>query len=672
MIWLSSAGLQAAEQPFIKLAHSRARLVSAFDSVMPNRKFNVALQIKLDKGWHTYWENPGDSGAAPILEWSAPEANITPLPLPAPKRFESPPFTTFGYDQEVWLVAELEINPSWKVGEVVPVTLKAEYLVCKEECVPANFSTTLTLPVRDAADIKPTTAMERIGEFLRVVSDPIPFHLKAVGEHYEIVGELEGAWDPVDFIPSRESQLAISPKPVLEKKGEAFRIFVSPSEHAEGPLEKTSGLLVVRDSRYPGVYGFYVEAVKTDSGLARWLFFALVGGIILNLMPCVFPVLSIKVFSLLSQPREEQVNAYRHALIYAAGVVSSLWVLAGGLALLRASGEQLGWGFQLQSPTFVGFLAVLFSVMAFSFWGWFSIGTSRTGTLNQLSQKTGPLGDFFSGVLATVVATPCTAPFLGAAMGFAFSRSTWEMFAIFTVVGIGLALPYVVVSFSRTVQRALPRPGKWMETLKKFMAFPLLATSAWLLSLLSEISDTRLSFALFCGIALIGYFLWGRTQVSAKRKGLVLVALFAVLSGLFFFIRPLSDTNAPAATSLSSIEWKPFSPQAVDDARKAGKAVFIDFTASWCLTCQVNKRTTFSQTSVEEFIHRHQIEVFRADWTKPNPVISQTLESYGRVGIPFYLFWAPGQKTPTILPEVLTPTIFSDYLERTLVKKEKQ
>ena len=391
-----------------------------------------------------------------------------------------------------------------------------------------------------------------------------------------------------------------------------------------------------------------------DLGLGFWgaLLFAFLGGMILNLMPCVFPVLSIKVIGFVResshQPREVKV----HGLLYGLGVVVSFWLLASGLILLRAGGERLGWGFQLQSPTVILGLAVIMFLLSLNLLGVFEAGTSIAHTTGKFTWTEGRAGAFFTGVLATFLATPCTAPFMGTALGYAMTRPVHEGLAVFTALGVGMAAPYMGLSFAPHLSRYLPRPGRWMETFKQVMAFPLLVTVIWLLWVLGLQAGlaaviTALGCLLVSGVA---GWLYGRWHTRFMRVVVVLLIAGGVLATVAS-MRNAAPMGAPAAAG----EWEPYTQSRLDAALAKGDPVFVDFTAAWCLTCKVNEMTALNVRDVMEAFRRHRVVLLKADWTNPNPDIERALAASGRTGVPLYLLYTGGRgSAPKVLPQILT------------------
>ena len=406
-------------------------------------------------------------------------------------------------------------------------------------------------------------------------------------------------------------------------------------------------------------------------GLLGTLFLALVGGLILNLMPCVFPVLGIKILGFVNQAGHDKKKVIMHGLVFALGVLLSFWSLAAVLAVLRAGGDQLGWGFQLQSPLFVFALAAVMLVFALNMSGVFEFGLAATGVGSDLQTKSGLAGSFFTGVLATVVATPCSAPFLAPALGAALTLSTVESFAVFTAIAVGLAAPYLLLSIFPAAVKILPRPGAWMETFKQFMAFPLYATVAYLTWVLAGQTTENGSLMALFGLVLIALGVWfyGRYNLPGTKPAKVRFGTLtgAVVLALGVWTGWPEDTAAKTAAAQAAgapeVVWEKWSPEAVAKLRAEGRTIYVDFTARWCATCQTNKKLVFHSDEVLRAFAAKKIVTLRADWTNKDPAITAELAKYQRSAVPFNVIWQPGKSDPHILPELLTPGIVLDAVK---------
>lgn len=682
--------------------HSEAELVSEVESIQPGQPFWVALRLKAEEHWHTYWQNPGDSGLATSIKWELPTGfSADPILWPYPERIDVPPLTSFGYDGEVFLL--VKITPPSTISESnVKLVGNSKWLICKELCLPAGAKVELTLPVKNEtpklnakwsqafADTRtkhPITSTEwqfsaatNKDEILIKVVPPVNF---------------KGEINKLTFFPTEGEVVQNSGNQNLQKTGNDYTLTIKRApEITEIPKElkgvlvsstpwKTDGkekavavnLAIAGDIAVLGninsTDSSNTPAVTTNPNTLSsiWLavVFSFIGGLILNLMPCVLPVLSIKVLGFVKQAEEDKSKTWQHGLVFTLGVLISFWVLGGSLMLLRAGGEKLGWGFQLQSPVFLVCLATLFFLFGLNLFGVFEVGTSLMGVGQDAMGKSGFFGSFASGVLATLVATPCTAPFMGSALGFAITQPIWASMLIFSAVGIGMAFPYVLLASIPALLKFVPKPGVWMETFKQFMGFLLMATVVWLIRVLGLQAGVDVVVTLLLAFVVMSVGVWvlgrwgnlmnaNRTRRIAQAVMLVLVAsslTFAISTARNEAVNPqVGQTPSP-----DGIAWQAFSPKLIDDLRAQGKPIFLDFTAAWCLSCKVNEKITFSSQAVKDEIVKQGIIPVKADWTSRDENITQMLEKFGRSGVPLYVLYNPKEKDPIILPEVITPDI---------------
>ncbi|NNN06939.1 MAG: hypothetical protein HKL90_13665 [Elusimicrobia bacterium] len=577
-----------------------ASLVSARTAVRPGETFDAGLKLVMRDGWHVYWENPGDAGLAPKIKWTFPPGwSAEPFEWPAPVRLVAGPLTSFGYEHDVILPLRLSVPTGAKPGTRARLAAKVDWLECKDACVPGKAR--LTLGVAVAADSKMDAAGADAVEQARARVprlDPAAAS-GALWDGTRVRLRLNGREPLAEFFPEEPGVFANERAPASVAP-DATELMLAPDSGAGTPA-RVLGVLVV-----PGRPAVEIDLpVRMGAALTRFLLLAFGGGLLLNLMPCVFPVLAVKALGLLSRGGESPAAARRHAAAYAAGVILSCEALAGVLLGARAAGTALGWGFPLQSPWTVAALTALFFAAGLNLLGVFEVGGGLMGVGSGLSARQGMGGSFFSGVFAMVAAAPCTAPFMGAALGWALTRPAAEALATFGALGAGAAAPYALLTSWPALLRRLPRPGAWMETLKKIFALPMFATSAWL-----------------------AWVLWR-----------------------------LVAAPVPVAGGL----WKPWTPQAVDSARAAGLTTFVDYSAAWCLTCQVNERGVLASRAVRAALSRPDVAAFRADWTARDPLIAAELARYGRDGVPLYVVRPRGGE-PVLLPELLTQREVLDAL----------
>ena len=572
----------------VKTPQAEAELVAERDALMPGEPITVALRLAAIPGWHTYWRNPGDSGEPTRIEWRLPPGfTAGDIEWPVPVRIPVGPLMNFGYKGEVLLLTRLVAPADLGAG---PVTLRAKayWLVCEVQCLQQDAELSIDLPVArnagaDARWGKPIAAARA------QVPVPAPAQWSFSARAEEGGASLAIAPPPnvelkeAFFLPFEEGKVEPAAPQVLAREGEGYRLALRAAAQPVGAFERVSGVLISQNTN-PLVIDIPIAARFADLGLVAALALAFAGGLLLNLMPCVLPVLSIKVLGF-AQGGDARLP---HALLYSAGVLVSFWLLAAALIGLRALGSQLGWGFQLQSPVAVALLAAFFLVLALNLSGFIEFRSSFAG---------GPSGHFLSGVLAVVVASPCTAPFMGAALGYAVFESGWRAFAVFTALGLGMALPYAALAAAPGWRRYIPKPGPWMPRLKRWLAVPLYGTVIWLAWVLVQ----------------------QVTPPSAQHPG-----------------------------------WEPYSAQQVAALTAAGKPVFVDFTAAWCVTCQVNERVVLARDDVRAAFRARGVTLVRADWTRRDPEIARALADLGRSGVPAYVLYMPG-RAPQLLPELLTP-----------------
>jgi len=570
----------------VKTPQVEAELVAERDALVPGEPIAVALRLAAIPGWHTYWRNPGDSGEPTRIEWRLPPGFAAgEIEWPVPVRIPVGPLMNFGYKGEVLLLARLVPPADLAAGKPVTLRAKAFWLVCEVQCLQQDAELSLILPVARKARTDPRWG-KPIAAARAALPVPAPaqwlFAAKAEdgGASLAISPPAGVELKEAFFLPFEEGKVEPAAPQALAREGDGYRLGLRAAAQPVGPFERVSGLLISEKNAL--AIDVPIVARFADLGLVAALVLAFAGGLLLNLMPCVLPVLSIKVLSFASDAR------LRHALLYAAGVLVSFWILAALLIGLRTLGNQIGWGFQLQSPVTVALLAAFFLLLALNLSGLLEFRFSFAG---------GPSGHFLSGVLAVVVASPCTAPFMGAALGYAVFESGWRAFAVFTALGLGMALPYAALAAAPGWRRHLPKPGPWVPRLKHWLAVPLYATVIWLA--------------------------WVLVQ----------------------------QTTPPAAQHAG---WEPYSAEKVAALTAAGKPVFVDFTAAWCVTCQVNERVVLARDDVMRAFRDHGVTLVRADWTRRDPDIARALAALGRSGVPAYVIYKPG-RPPQLLPEILTP-----------------
>ena len=675
-------------------SHVKASLVAADASVQPGQPITVALRLVHEPHWHTYWLNPG-TGLPTRLEWKLPpgwHAGEIQWPAPHPLTDRTGAIVGNGYEGELFLPVILTPPANLAPGAPITLNASAEWLMCSDVCVPGDAKLALTLAISAGAP-QPDPSW---GEKIRATVAGLPRADAAwkisASRATKTITLLVTPLSPSGSTPkdlrffSDDSLVAYELPQVVKPDGHGgFTLALPVSTDGPPDAKKLLGVLTsesgwlaggaLRGLRVEAEFSTPLRASATPSfvtpspspasgTLAGTLLLALVGGLILNLMPCVFPVLGIKILGFVNQAGHDKKKVIAHGLVFASGVLLSFWTLATVLAVLRAGGDKIGWGFQLQSPAFVFSLAALMLVFAMNMSGVFEFGLSATGVGSGLQMKSGFAGSFFTGVLATVVATPCSAPFLAPALGAALALSTVESFAIFTAIALGLAAPYLLLSLFPGAVKILPRPGAWMETFKQFMAFPLYATVGYLVWVLAgQTTDEGLQNVLF-GLVLIalGVWIYGRWNAPGASTGRTRfgIAGLVVISAAGLWLGWPHNAAAKSAAALASgapeVVWEPWSPEAVAKLRAEGRIVYIDFTARWCATCQANKKLVFHSDEVLRTFAEKKIATLRGDWTNQDPRITAELAAYHRSAVPFNLIWLPGRDAPVILSELLTPS----------------
>jgi thiol:disulfide interchange protein DsbD len=688
MFWLGLLGVMAWSSLLaapVRGTNASLELIAETENVQPGREMWVGVKIRHDPHWHTYWLNPGDSGLATKLTWKLPPGfQAGPVVWPVPQRVEIEGLVSYAYLDEVVLLTRLAVPATLPLGSPVKLEVQVDYLICKEICVPGKTTLGLTLPVLDTA--RPSPQADLIQKYVEAVPVPVPASAVNVTVEDKVwILEFQvpsaGLKDAY-FYSTQEQTVLYGEKQVLTLNGTQARLRV-PRDPAVSP-DYLVGVLAGDTLRWEVVAPLALHPVSTGPGKVptptSWTLWAalgsaLFGGLILNLMPCVLPVLSLKIFGLIQLAGGDRRVLFQHGMVFTVGVVTTFWALAGALLLLRAGGQQLGWGFQLQSPLFVFALLVLLFGVALNLLGVFEVGVTLTGAGGAVQRDGSLRGSFFNGVLATVVATPCTAPFMGSALGFAATQPAGVSLLIFTALGVGMAAPYLILSSQPAWLAFVPKPGAWMGTFKKALAFPMLATVIWLLHVLTLQTSAWGATAVLVGLLglAIGAWIYGWAQIpvgseTQRRLGYAASALLGAGALLWTVQQIRVESGAPAESVGTRVEngltWETFSPERVEQLRREGRTVFVDFTAAWCLSCQVNHKVVFGSEEVRQQFRDRNVATLKADWTRRDPVITQALAAFGRNGVPLYVLYRPGESTAQVLPEVLTPQIVLEALKK--------
>ena len=657
--------------------HVQARLVSSQATVAPGQRFTVALEQNIKPHWHTYWQNPGDSGQATSIDWAGAQAGTLQWPTPAIQAIG--PIVNYGYEGRAALLVDLTVPADAKPGSRFKPTAEVKWLVCKDVCIPEQVSLGLDLPV--AAEAKAGADAAQIEEWRGAIPKPAPFAvtLKPAAQGVRLGGPTAGVTKAY-FFAETWGAVAHSAPQALKAEGGGWSLELPAGDEPVAAGKPLAGVVVLTTAtgeqawsvsapmpegagKGPGPADLNAAAAEpvvsapspeSDLGLLPALALALVGGLILNLMPCVFPVLSIKALALVNKG-----NHRAEGLAYTAGVLASFAALAAVLIALRAGGQQVGWGFQFHSPVFVLVVAYVLFLVGLSLSGLFEIGGSFTGIGSGLAARDGLAGSFFTGVLAAVVATPCTAPFMGAALAFALAQPAAVMVAVFLALGLGLALPFLVLAFWPAAQRWLPRPGAWMDKFKQALAFPMYAAVVWLLWVLAQQAGPDSVALALGGLVLMAFGLWWRhaSGASVLGTGAAVVSVVLALSAAAW-VKPIPADVRAAGESATEV----FSGERLAELRGQNKPVFVNLTAAWCISCLVNERVALSRPEVTEAFAKAGVVYLKGDWTREDPKITAVLKAHGRSGVPLYLFYAPGAAEAQVLPQILTPGLIVEAI----------
>jgi thiol:disulfide interchange protein/DsbC/DsbD-like thiol-disulfide interchange protein len=688
------AGLAAESVP-VSTPRVTATLLSSRDAVQPGERFQVALVQKIAPRWHTYWRNPGDSGEATRLDWTLPAgATAGDIQWPAPKAIRVEPLVNFGFEGTVLLPVEIAVPADARPGETLKLQANGSWLVCEKICIPEEGSFALDLPIA-ATSVVDEAAQARIDGARAALPQPAAFKgsLKADGEALvlELPG-LDGGASDLRFFPYSDTLIEhAAPQPATAAGGgtnlgltrsSAFKIgegeVAGVVTFKEGGLPRALTLLAdvepallaaaqvpspATAAAPPAIAPVLPPAEGTNLTLWAALAFAFAGGLILNLMPCVLPVLFIKALGFVQLARASRAQVREQGLLFLCGVLATFMLLAGIVIGATALGSSIGWGYQLQSPPVVIALAVVMTLIGFNLLGAFEIGASVGGIGQDLAGRGGRLGAFTTGALAVVVATPCTAPFMGAAIGFAVAQPPAVALSVFMALALGFALPVVALSFAPGLLRLLPKPGRWMVVLKQAFAFPMFATAIWLIWVASVQTGPDGVLMALGAILAAGFVLWllgvgrGRARLATSA-----VAILVTLGTGWLVIR----NAVPSVTSEARAgDVQAWSPERVAALQAQGKPVFVNFTAAWCITCLANERVALSRQEVKDAFAGLGVAYLKADWTNRNAEIAQALAAQGRAGVPLYLFY-PGKvgAAAEVLPQLLTPDMVVAAAER--------
>lgn len=665
----------AAESPQVKTGHSIASLITASDTVDAHSRLHIALRLQLQNGWHTYWQNPGDAGDPPAITIKADGAlqgSTQTIQWPVPQRIPDSSLMSYAYTGDVILPLELPLQSADQKSDKVNITAHASWLACEHVCVPEEADLALTLGKGTPAPSAQTPLFEQTLQHM-AVSSPYTATFSSNGI-LQLTGKdlsptsVSDAW----FMPEQQGKIAeaAAQKPII--RNGSVTLHLKPTTDFSA-LPSLSGIVVLKDKAgteralqvkaNPGTVTDTSENTRTVSaGFMRQMLFAFIGGLILNLMPCVFPILAMKALAITRlghAARQEQILS---AACYAGGVIGSFTLLGATMMAARLTGSATGWGFQFQSPLFVGMICWLLFAMALNLLGVFSFSAVSINSAPHTHHSL--WNDILTGVLAVAVASPCTAPFMGVAIAGALSGPPIAGLTVFAALGLGLALPYLLIAIFPSCARMLPRPGAWMIYLRQFLAFPLLASCVWLLWVATLEGGASIVALLGSGMVLLGGAAWvyglaqthQNTLSDRKRFALHGLALLALLGALSLLPILRQQAAAPSSTQGMALPEgvEAFSTTRLQTLHDSGKGVFVDMTAAWCITCLVNERVALDVPEVREAFKTQNVTLLRGDWTTHDAAITAFLRQHGRDGVPFYLF-IPANGAPITLPQVLTP-----------------
>lgn len=665
----------------------KAELLADTNAVVPGKPFTVGLLLRMAPAWHTYWKFSGDAGLPSELKWKLPPGwKIGEIQWPIPlKTIDPGDIQTYGYENEVLLMQE--ITPPAKLdSSSIKLSADASWLVCERICIPGGATLQLELPASTTSQLANTELFTR---YRRLLSQNWPGANVATADwgrvgsdlRLKVTSETLANYPAVDFFPLPEQNTVVG-HPRIESRSKSEVVFRIPIESSEKSLSSMAGLIVF--SHQPNGEDRAAWQLTTPSavsaarpapvrGVFTFLLFGFIGGIILNLMPCVLPVISLKIFGFIQQAGQSRQKILRSGVAFTTGIFAWFIALALLLIALKATGRDVTWGgFQFTNAYFVLALSVIVLVFALNLFGVFEISLPQSMTRGLLSttDRKDALGSFFQGVFATVLATPCTAPFLGTALGFAFTQSPPIILAVFIAVAAGMSAPYLLLSAQPAWLRFLPKPGPWMLHVKQFMGFLLLATLLFLLYVLGAQRGLEGAIWASCFLLMISVACWMKgafvVPTASVLKRSVVLALMLVLvfaSGIYFIGNKFHSANIASADSRLRGDWQAFTPERLQTELEQGRFVFVDFTAAWCLTCKFNEASVLESAEVRQAFQRHGIVKLKADWTNGDPVITKLLQHFGRPGVPLYVLYPGKNEEPIVFPELLTKGMVLEKLE---------
>ena len=617
----------------VETGHAKASLITNLQS-SSQESFYVGVRLQMQDGWHTYWENPGDSGSPFEATWKTDAGVIIEnVSWPTPQTIPYPPLMTFGYEGDV--VFPFQVFRSLDT-ELTEISLDFDFLICADICIPEQATLTLDLTSASSSDLL-DQAIDNLPTKLVKTTSAIS------GDELKVVFQSSKEFSSAYIFPREGNLFFYTPNQVITAIED--NIFEITLPLAQEEVESFSGIISLDGQGFQ-----FEEQIASSGGMSLWqaILFALIGGLILNLMPCVFPVISLKVLSFVSMGGDDHAKIRNHALAFVGGVMSTFLSIATALMIIRSTGSMIGWGYQLQSPVVVGILTLIMLGIGMILLTNINVAAGLTNIGSNVQNRNDYSGSFFTGVLAVVVASPCTAPFMGAALGYALLQPSFATLPIFLSLGLGFAGPYLILAIKPQWISSLPKPGPWMETLKQFFAFPMIATALWLMWVfMVQTSGDALIQLLILGLSL-GLAIWMIAAFEGRWKWVGLILTF--IASIQIFNNLPNNTNE-ITQSADADSWN---LSIESDLQANNQAYLINFTAAWCITCQTNEKAALARTSVQDYLAEQNIKYIKADWTNRNEDIAIGLAKYERSGIPLYIFWKPGMRNSKILPAVLT------------------
>jgi len=676
-IWSYNAKASGAD----KDQYTSVEIIAGQTPLLPNSEIVIATEIKLAPHWHVYWENPGDSGLPVNIEWDAPDGfEFSKISWATPKKISYGDLVNYGYYDKVTLLQTLK-TPNTLPDEI---TANISMLICNEICIPENHSISMNLNKLNNQDNS---------SYIKAAQDKLPQKLNGEFEYFEKDNNLIISLKPddisilngkIEFFPLDWGVIKNSAMPDVKTNGSKIIITHERGDQPLSEISELKGLIVIDDklgysmTAQPIINSAVInneipQETTPRTNKITWMtaiLFALFGGLILNLMPCVFPILSMKALSLVKMGEKENKHARMHGIAYTLGIVLSFIAIGAALIILKEAGTAVGWGFQLQNPIVVAVLAYLLFIIGLNLIGFFEFSFGLGGNIgNKLTQGKSLSSSFFTGTLATIVATPCTAPFMGAAMGFALTQSPIVNITIFAALGFGLALPYLLLSYIPYLRKALPKPGAWMNTFKQFLAFPMFASAIWLVWVLSQQSGSYGVLLVLLGMLAIAFCVWlshlKSKNIARKLTSVLLVMCLALPIFSLFYIK-----TTDIAHKTSQEFGKAFSNEKLSELLKGDDPIFVEMTAAWCITCKANHAVAINIDATKKLFKDNNVQYLIGDWTNHDDVITQYLASFNRNGVPLYILYPKrdndtGLRPETvILPQILTPSTLKDAISK--------